>query len=134
MGAGAGTTTLSFVNVTESDGYAMVCTGSNVSLLDFSLVIEGALTKVGVAAISLASPASPTWHAFSNNTGSPPRCAALIQRAAPQFNTTDLVAEHQQFECDAGMATGGTDVVGCELVTTASCDELKRAVTGNKLN
>ena len=50
----------------------------------------------------------------ANRTGMPPRCAALVLRAGPFANTTDLVAEHNTFHCPAHAAAGGYDVVGCE--------------------
>ena len=46
-----------------------------------------------------------------------PRCGALTLRAGTGKagkNTTDLVAEHQTYNCPPGMLPGGVDVVGCD--------------------
>jgi len=50
----------------------------------------------------------------AKQAGTTPRCGAVVQRAFKIGNTTDLVAEHQQFSCPAGALKGGYDVVGCD--------------------
>ena len=62
---------------------------------------------------NLLSASFPTPQAVANRTGSSPRCAAVVLRVGPYGNTTDLVAEHNHFQCPPHAAVGGYDAAGC---------------------
>eukprot|EP00756_Hemistasia_phaeocysticola_P053707 Hpha_TRINITY_DN29665_c0_g1::TRINITY_DN29665_c0_g1_i1::g.165290::m.165290 len=88
------------INLRDGGANYLACGGYTGPWIRWSVIRRNSLSGVSLASINTTLPGERT--ACSS--------VVLLTRADRQFNTTDVVAEHQAYDCPSQYAPGGTDL------------------------